>query len=67
MLRKNLILTMTMLLTVVACEKTGTEVPTAPASPFDCTELTHTTHGKTCYLLRCDGYRLSTLFCEDAK
>jgi hypothetical protein len=43
------------------------EVQTAPAATADCTELTHTTHGKTCYLLRCDGYRLTTLFCEDAK
>ena len=43
------------------------EVPTAPAASAHCTELTHTTHGKTCYLLKCEGNRLTTLFCEDAK
>ena len=50
----------------LGCEVAG-NMKTAPASPAQCTELTHTTHGKTCYLLKCDDSRLSTLFCEDAK
>lgn len=51
-------------LLLVGCEQRP--VASHPAVGGECDELTHTTHGKTCYLLRCQNYRLSTLFCEEA-